>query len=102
LKIPANRYAIGGLKWHEKLLFTSTTFSYQPQTRLYLFSDGIVDQPHPAYGRKLGSARWLELLCENATMPIAEQEQSIINLLQQMLEYSDQRDDITIIGLELP
>jgi serine phosphatase RsbU (regulator of sigma subunit) len=35
-------------------------------------------------------------------MPIAEQEQSINNLLQQMLEYSDQRDDITIIGLELP
>lgn len=102
LKIPANRYAIGGLKWHEKLLFTSTTFSYQPQTLLYLFSDGIVDQPHPAYGRKLGSARWLDLLSENATMPIAEQEQSINNLLQQMLEYSDQRDDITIIGLELP
>ncbi|HPF09758.1 MAG TPA: SpoIIE family protein phosphatase, partial [Candidatus Cloacimonadota bacterium] len=102
LKISANRYAIGGLKWHEKLLFTSTTFSYQPQTRLYLFSDGIVDQPHPAYGRKLGSARWLELLSENAKMPIAEQEQSINNLLQQMLEYSDQRDDITIIGLELP
>ncbi|MDD3097134.1 MAG: SpoIIE family protein phosphatase [Candidatus Cloacimonetes bacterium] len=102
LKIPANRSAIGGLKWHEKLLFTSTTFSYRPQTRLYLFSDGIVDQPHPAFGRKLGSARWLELLSENATMPIAEQEHSINNLLQQMLEYSDQRDDITIIGLELP
>ncbi|MCD8479815.1 MAG: hypothetical protein LRZ88_06045 [Candidatus Cloacimonetes bacterium] len=56
----------------------------------------------PLFGRKLGSARWLELLSENATMPIAEQEQSINNLLQQMLEYSDQRDDITIIGLELP
>jgi serine phosphatase RsbU (regulator of sigma subunit) len=102
LKIPATRNAIGGLKWHQELEFSSTSFSYQSKTKLYLFTDGIVDQPHPAYGRKLGSARWLELLSENATMPIAEQEQSINNLLQQMLEYSDQRDDITIIGLELP
>jgi serine phosphatase RsbU (regulator of sigma subunit) len=102
LKIPAERNAIGGLKWHQELMFSSTTFAYRSNTRLYLFTDGIVDQPHPAYGRKLGSKRWLELLTENAGMPMQNQAMVIENTLQQMLEYSDQRDDISIIGVELP
>jgi serine phosphatase RsbU (regulator of sigma subunit) len=101
-QVRGSKFSLGGAKWHEELSFDEHRIEYTAGTAFYLFSDGIVDQPHPAYGRKLGSARWLELLSENATMPIAEQEQSINNLLQQMLEYSDQRDDITIIGLELP
>lgn len=101
IKFTGDRNAIGGLKWHEDLLFNSTSFSYTGNTRLYLFSDGIVDQLHPKLNRKLGSQRWIEMLTQIAALPLDEQAARIESLLQEMLDYSPQRDDITILGVEL-
>lgn len=102
LKIAGDRNGIGGLKWHRELQFGSTSFSYRPHSRFYLFSDGIVDQPHPGYGRRLGSPRWMEYIKDHALLPMAQQENAVELILQQMLEYSEQRDDITVMGFELP
>jgi serine phosphatase RsbU (regulator of sigma subunit) len=99
--LSGDRYAIGGLKWRQNVEFSSTLLTYSPGTRLYMFSDGIVDQPHPSYQRKLGSLRWQDFLTENAALPMPQQAHAIESLLNLMLEYSDQRDDITILGLGL-
>jgi len=102
-QIRGDKRGLGGLKWHSELNFTEHKFTYKPSLRLYLYTDGIIDQPVPRHDRvmRLGHPDWLDLVSGWAEYPLEEQLDLFNERIATMLEYHEQRDDITIIGLKI-
>lgn len=102
-QIRGDKHGLGGLKWHSELVFTEHALACDPQLRIYLYTDGIIDQPLPTDDRmqRLGHPRWLELMQNLAQLTFPEQLDALEERLQVMLQYQEQRDDITIVGLQI-
>lgn len=101
--IKGNKYGVGGLKWHKDLDYEEQSFAYQPGMKIVLYTDGYIDQPQ-AEGekrRRFGTQNWLQLLSETKNQSLFAQHQIIQSKLEEMLSYHEQRDDITVVGIEL-
>ena len=98
-----NKHGLGGLKWHAELVFEELQVPYAEKQRIYLYTDGILDQPvaEAEKPKRLGSVAWLEFLGSIAALPMEEQETSCNELICRMLACHEQRDDITVVGIEL-
>jgi serine phosphatase RsbU (regulator of sigma subunit) len=102
--IPATRYSVGGQKWHERIEFESHEIALNEPLTVYLYSDGIIDQPVPGEGvrtRRLGSKAWLEFLHEVSAHPSNLRETSVRAFIAQLTGQEAQRDDICVAGIEL-
>ncbi|MCS7163311.1 MAG: SpoIIE family protein phosphatase [Bacteroidia bacterium] len=70
----------------------------EPQDRLYLFSDGLVDQLNPE-GKRFSTSRLRDFLRTNSYLSLSEQ----VSLLQQALRHwaggQPQTDDILLLAL---
>ena len=84
----------------KRLPFEDYELEISADDTLYLSSDGIIDQNN-AERTRFGTPKFLELLKENANLPLQQQKISIIKNLELYKENQFQRDDITIIGLKL-
>jgi len=80
--------------------FETQNLTLAKGTTLYLCSDGYIDQ-NDEYRKKFGSPRFLKLLEEIQNKPLSEQKVRLENTLQIHQKNTEQRDDITIIGLKL-
>lgn len=98
-----NKHGLGGLKWHAELVFEEQVIPYAEKQRIYLYTDGILDQPvaEAEKLKRLGSVAWLEFLGSIAGLPMEEQETNCNELISRMLACHEQRDDITVVGIEL-
>jgi len=101
--VRGDRYGLGGLKWHQELAFNEVVIPYKEQSRIYLYTDGIIDQPQvdKTKIRRFGHPKWLEFIGTIAEKPLSEQQESCLELLDGMLAFHEQRDDITVIGIGL-
>jgi len=101
--IAGERYGLGGLKWHRELVFSGQSFALSAYDTIYLCTDGIIDQNMQDEGKskRLGSARWQEFLSGIAELPIPQQKERIELFIGQLLQAGEQRDDISVIGLQL-
>ncbi|MBI9031409.1 SpoIIE family protein phosphatase [bacterium] len=102
--IKGDKYSIGGLKWEKEINFTPHELDLERGDTLYLFTDGILDQPYPNEDdklRRLGTQRWYELLVENNQQSMPKIKSKIQELITQMIKSSPQRDDICIVGIRI-
>ena len=101
--IKGDKYNVGGLRLYRNINFTEKTFAFQADSKIYLYSDGIIDQPSPdsETNRRLGYRGWIEILeaFDNLSMEEAAEELNL--LLENMLINHEQRDDITILGVRI-
>lgn len=72
----------------------------QPDDMIYFTTDGFVDQASPDHN-KFGSVKFRELLEEICTFPPAQQKQRLETSLQAHQRHEEQRDDITVIGVQV-
>ncbi len=68
---------------------------------IYMFTDGYVDQFGSEKDKKLMSKRFLNLIKENADLPMNEQGRIISKFLNDWKGNRDQTDDILVIGFRL-
>jgi serine phosphatase RsbU (regulator of sigma subunit) len=68
---------------------------------LYLFSDGILDQPGGQYRQKFGLKRLKQFALDHYTLPLPEQEAKLRACLNEFMGEHAQRDDATIVGIRL-
>ncbi len=100
--IKGDRYSIGGLKWKNEINFNSHEIQLEKGDTIYLFSDGIVDQPYNKSEnriRRLGTKDWYNFLVENNQQSMDKIKTDIEELIAEMIEISPQRDDICIVGI---
>jgi serine phosphatase RsbU (regulator of sigma subunit) len=95
------KHGVGGLKWRKDVDFKEVELVYSSKAVIYLYTDGIIDQPMADRERRkrFGHPEWLKLLSNICVQPISLQEEIIEAKLQEMLSIHEQRDDITVIGI---
>lgn len=98
-EIKGDRKSIGGLQQEEQRTFTNYEMTIQVGDRLYLSTDGMVDQPDPN-GKKFGSKQLRTLLQESASKSIEEQREILVTQFQTHQQQEPQRDDVTLIGVQ--
>ncbi len=97
-----SRRQIGGKFRHIESLMTFEDHSIEVNAgdRIYLSSDGLADQNN--YERKRYSAkRFEDSILASINMPMSEQRDYIWNDVSVYMRNCEQRDDITVLGIEI-
>ena len=100
-KIEATRRSIGGRsRRSKKIPFIAQNIDVKQGQRLFLSSDGIIDQ-HSESRKRYGTVAFIELLESSSSMSLHEQKKIIANTIEEYKGNESQRDDISIIGIQL-
>ncbi len=97
--LQGTRKSIGGITRKEKP-FVCEKIQLQKGDKIYLTSDGLIDQPN-AEGKKIGSRKFAKTLQEIVHLPMEEQYVALMQMLDLHQQDTPQRDDITVIGIEI-
>lgn len=81
--------------------FKQQEMPYRAGDRVFLFSDGIVDQFGGPQGRKLRSAGFRQWLTDTAGLAMDDQHQAISDRFRWWKGDEDQVDDVLVIGVQL-
>lgn len=100
-EIKGDRRGLGyrGLPLNES--YTEHTIPIAPGMRLYMSSDGLLDQIGGERRRAFGKARFLEVLGSVAGRPMPEQKEAIQAALRAYQGDEARRDDVSVIGFRL-
>ncbi len=99
-EIKGDRQSIGGRQRHSDQDFTDHTLILERGYTLYLTTDGFVDQCNEKR-RKFGTLEFKRMLFDLAAQPMHEQRLALEQALDQHQDGSEQRDDITVLGVRL-
>jgi len=80
--------------------FSKNELSLQKGDRIYLTTDGLMDQHSPSR-EKFRSKRFVEFLNRYGNLPMIDQQTRLEEELQSYRSNENQTDDITVIGLKL-
>jgi len=97
--IRGDRKTIGG-RYNAELEFTSKEFLLSRGDRIYLTTDGISDQNSPER-EKFGINRLMDILSQTREKSMEKQKQSLEEELIGFMKYEKQRDDITVLGIQI-
>ncbi len=85
---------------YNQVKFTQHKFTLPKDTMIYMLSDGIIDQNN-INGKKFGSPRLRKLLQSIAHETLDNQKSIINHELAEFKQSTEQRDDITLMGIKL-
>jgi serine phosphatase RsbU (regulator of sigma subunit)/CheY-like chemotaxis protein len=90
------------LSYHDKMTdFTFREIDTLPDDRVYLFTDGFVDQFGGKGGKKFRSDQLKEVLLKVHKNPFEVQKQLLTDAFNNWRGMEEQVDDITVVGLKL-
>jgi serine phosphatase RsbU (regulator of sigma subunit) len=101
LKIKGDKQPIGNFVGVEEYEFTNHEIQLHENDKLYIFSDGFVDQFGGAGGKKLKYNAFRNLLTENHQKPMPEQKVAINAFFETWRAGYEQIDDVCMIGLSV-
>lgn len=97
--IRGDRKTIGG-RFNTEMEFTKKEYLLNRGDRIYLTTDGITDQNSPERD-KFGINRLMDILSRTGGLNMERQKQILEEELLGFMKYEKQRDDITVLGVEL-
>jgi serine phosphatase RsbU (regulator of sigma subunit) len=95
-----DKYPIGGNQYEDKF-FHCESITVQKGDRLYLFSDGIIDQFGGPQRRKYTPKRLIDFITAHQKNGIQQQEKLFEQEFQAWMEGYSQLDDVMLIGFEI-
>ncbi len=98
IEIKGDKGMIGAAETADKKPFTNQVFIIDKGDKIYLFTDGITDQPDNQRNR-FGIVRFRDMIRANHHLAMADQKQVYEKALTDFSGYQEQRDDITFVGL---
>lgn len=98
-RVQGDKMSLGG-DYMSQFSYTTHRWQAEPGTRIYLFSDGILDQFGGENNRKLGFSRFVELIQESVFHPLLEQKELLERQFREWMGTKPQTDDVLVIGLE--
>ena len=100
LQLKGQKKGIGDKR---KLIFTEQVISLQRTTKIYLTSDGLCDMAITKVNKKtrFKTKGIMEFLSTNNNLSLKEQKQNLERIITEAIESYPQRDDITVIGVEI-
>ncbi len=101
LKTKGDKHPIGNFVGAEDFKFTNHEIQLMPDDKIYIFSDGFVDQFGGAGGKKLKYNAFRNLLTENHQKSMSEQKQAINTFFETWRAGYEQIDDVCMIGVAI-
>ncbi len=98
--IKGDRKSIGGWQRESYRTFSDQTIQLKKGTKIYFTTDGILDNPNPRR-KRFGEKYLKHIIMENYNLPFDTQKQILAERLAAHQQDADQRDDITVIGIQL-
>ncbi len=99
--IQGDRKSIGGTKnYRNKVQFSNKEIILREGEKFYLSTDGFVDQNN-SERKRFGTSKLIQLLDANKSKTMASQRDELLKKLHEWQKNEPQRDDITIIGVEI-
>ncbi len=99
--IKADRCSLGYTKSEAQLRITNHDLDLPRGTRLFLLSDGILDQPGGPKGFGLGPKRLQEAFLKWEKIPLSAMNDHLDQMIAEYSGSAAQRDDITVVGVAL-
>ena len=81
-------------------IYTQQEITLEKGSLLYFFTDGFIDQANNK-NKRFGTPRFKKVLSENATYELNIQKKFLEKILNDFKKETNQRDDITILGLRI-
>lgn len=81
--------------------FTFSRHRYSDGDRMYLFTDGIIDQFGGTKSKKFMTSRFKNLLINSSTLPIDQQIGEVKNEFLAWQATNEQTDDVCLMGVQL-
>lgn len=97
--INGDRKPVGGSHHDLHRHFSVHRIAYHPGDRLYLFSDGYVDQFGGPERKKFMAARFNEMLISHQHLPMAAQAEVLERAFMDWKGDQEQVDDVCVLGL---
>jgi PAS domain S-box-containing protein len=93
---------IGDNEFPDFKQYVSHSLQFDPDSTIYLLTDGFQDQFGGNRDKKFSFRRVLETLEENIRLPLAEQQHMIESEFDRWRQDIEQTDDVTVIALRNP
>ncbi len=90
-----------GSHYREDKDFSSESIKIDKEDRLYLYTDGFIDQFGGTYNRKFLPNRFKDLLLKSTNGSMQKQKEAMIDGLEKWMDNREQIDDILVIGFSL-
>lgn len=101
LKIKGDKHPIGNFVGEEEYEFTNNEIDLLPNDKLYIFSDGFMDQFGGPGGKKLKYTNFKKLLLSNHEKSMQEQKKYINAFFEEWTKDFEQIDDVCLIGVAI-
>lgn len=99
--INGDRKPIGGSHFEPDRKFSAHRIAYHPGDRIYLFSDGYVDQFGGPDRKKFMTARFNALLLAEQHLDMDAQADLLTRVFDEWKGREEQVDDVCVLGLEM-
>lgn len=99
IEVKGSRRSLGGIQ-NLETAFETKELILTPGTLIYMGSDGYVDQ-NDKFRKRLGEKAFCNFLKEIAPEPLDQQKALLEDKLAKHMEYTQQRDDILILGFKI-
>ncbi len=96
-----DKFPIGGLQMARDRSFTNYKMQLEPGDTIYIFTDGYADQFGGAFGKKMMTAKFKEILSSIQELDMHAQELFLIDHFDKWKGSNEQVDDVLVIGVRV-
>ncbi len=100
-ELKADRWGISGKNEQQQLHFTNHELRLQKGDKIYLYSDGIIDQFGGPSGKKFKYKQLQQLLLNTSKLMLEEQKKHIESVFESWKGSLEQLDDVTLMCVSL-
>lgn len=100
-EIRGDRCSIGYRSSDPDFVFSEHRLLLLPDDKIYLTTDGYLDQPGGEKRFSFGRSRFMEFLAAHNTLPFEEQKRLLQETFSEYRKEEPQVDDVTVIGFQI-
>ncbi|UKN01607.1 response regulator [Paracrocinitomix mangrovi] len=101
IEYKGSRFPVGGVQYRNRNKYNDHIVDVKPGDKVFVFSDGMIDQLGGPENRKLMSTGLKEFIIENAKTPIAELGKKAEEKFYSWMGDNKQIDDVILFGIEI-
>ncbi|MEL6539125.1 MAG: SpoIIE family protein phosphatase, partial [Bacteroidota bacterium] len=99
-EVRGDKESVAGIHSDENRSYTNRSFTLHPGAKLYLPTDGIIDQFGEGKKGKFGVKQLKKLIADHAHLPMPQQLTQFQATLDAWRGDQKQIDDMTLLGME--
>lgn len=96
-----DKFPVGGMQYRNRNTYSDQIIQLQKGDRVFVFSDGIIDQVGGPENIKWMSASLKEFLIANSKLPMNQLRDEVHNVFEAYKGANKQVDDVLLIGLQV-